>query len=130
MHASEAIATVNSRSRLSRMCAVVVRAHPLFSPRSSPNARTPYRPTDALTDQPQQVRGLIVQIGFHEHARASVAENKSLAVPAWHRDHLMRFSIIFFTVVGVAIAIMKDVPDVAGDAEAGVRTLAVRCGGR
>ena len=72
------------------------------------------------------IRGLVVQIGFYEHMRLSV----DAEVGSWHANKTLTFSIAFFVVLGVAIALFKDVPDIAGDAQADIQTLAVQMGPR
>lgn len=69
------------------------------------------------------VRGLIVQIGIHEHARAAAVPTWSL--PAWYACPTNVFAICFFTLFGVSIALFKDIPDIVGDKAAGVHTAAV-----
>ena len=49
------------------------------------------------------VRGLVVQIGFYEHVRQSVAAD----IGAWHENTTLVFSVLFFVVLGVAIALFK-----------------------
>jgi len=71
------------------------------------------------------VRGLIVQIGFHEHLRSALPER---SIPPWHESTVTLFAACFFTLIGVGIALFKDVPDILGDEAAGVRTLAVEVG--
>lgn len=109
---------------------------------SYPSSRFPSSHAHTLRDS--QVRGLIVQIGFHEHMRESLIHSPAGdainhgdeytvglkgITPQWDAPATTLFSVAFFTVMGIAIALMKDVPDVEGDAEFGVMTLAVRCGG-
>ena len=74
------------------------------------------------------VRGVIVQIGFHEHLRATL--DPSAGIPAWHAVPTVFFSVVFFSFFGVCIALFKDIPDTEGDREEDVRTLAVRLGRR
>ena len=95
------------RARVRAVCRLVVRTHPPFSfSRSCPTGVPTIQSMRSPVNSPQ-VRGLIVQIGFHEHARASVAGNDHITVAEWRSDSLTLFSITFFTIVGVAIALMK-----------------------
>lgn len=76
------------------------------------------------------VRGLLINLGFFLHAKMSsgitgITGNKfSLAAypPA------VLFATAFFTVFGVVIALLKDVPDIKGDRLFGIRTFSVRVG--
>jgi homogentisate phytyltransferase/homogentisate geranylgeranyltransferase len=100
------------------------------------------------------VRGVIVQIGFHEHMRmalphrcvwapfqhlmprvSQVCKISTVAVACrsvlpWSESTTTVFAVCFFTMYGVAIALFKDVPDILGDEQAGVRTAAVVLGAR
>lgn len=92
------------------------------------------------------VRGMIVQIGFHEHMRLALPERYDCLVsplppnvlmeshnrniPKWTDSTTTVFAVCFFTLYGVGIALFKDVPDILGDEKAGVRTAAVVFGAR
>ena len=67
-----------------------------------------------------------MQIGFHEHLRATI----NAGIPEWHDVPTVFFSVVFFSIFGVCIALFKDIPDTEGDREEDVRTLAVRLGRR
>ncbi|MEO0867349.1 MAG: homogentisate phytyltransferase [Cyanobacteria bacterium J06642_11] len=69
------------------------------------------------------VRGLIVNLGFFTHFRASFYGESWQAIPAevWA---LTAFVVLF----SVAIALFKDIPDLEGDRQFQVRTLTVRLG--
>lgn len=69
------------------------------------------------------VRAVIVQAGFYAHALAAA----SLPLPPVPPTPLV-FAVAMMLVFSIAIALLKDVPDAAGDAAAGVRTLTVRAG--
>jgi homogentisate phytyltransferase/homogentisate geranylgeranyltransferase len=69
------------------------------------------------------VRSVAVQGGFFAHALRAADRAAPLALPP-----PLAFAVCMTAVFGVAIALLKDVPDVAGDAAASVRTLAVRVG--
>jgi homogentisate phytyltransferase/homogentisate geranylgeranyltransferase len=68
------------------------------------------------------VRAVIVQVGFfaHMHAAAGAAE---LVV-----GRPLLFITGFMLLFSVVIALFKDIPDVRGDRQAGLRTLSVRFG--
>ncbi|GKY99892.1 hypoxanthine-guanine phosphoribosyltransferase [Mayamaea pseudoterrestris] len=68
------------------------------------------------------VRGTIINASFYAHA-------KQLGVMAClKQDPACLLSSLFYCVFGVVIALMKDVPDVAGDVRSNVRTFSVRLG--
>lgn len=64
------------------------------------------------------VRGLLVNLGFFLHASST-----PLPLPA-----PVTFATIFFTLFGIVIALLKDVPDISGDAQFGIRTFSVTLG--
>lgn len=66
------------------------------------------------------VRGMLVNAGFFLHAMGS--HTLSSLTP------LVQYAVAFFVLFGVVIALLKDVPDLAGDREYGLRTLTVRVG--
>mmetsp|Transcript_33170 Transcript_33170/g.62438 ORF Transcript_33170/g.62438 Transcript_33170/m.62438 type:complete len:420 (-) Transcript_33170:706-1965(-) len=68
------------------------------------------------------VRAVLVQLGFFLHMRVSV-----LGAPAALSSPLI-FATGFMCLCSVVIALFKDIPDVAGDSKANVRTLSVRLG--
>lgn len=72
------------------------------------------------------VRGLLVNIGFflHTGAASTTAPLSSLAV----LPPVIAFAAVFFTLFGVVIALLKDVPDIKGDRMFGIRTFSVRVG--
>lgn len=69
------------------------------------------------------VRAVIVQAGFYLHALTAAA----LPLPPSPPTPLV-FAVAMMLVFSIAIALLKDVPDAAGDAAAGVRTFTVRAG--
>eukprot|EP01043_Picozoa_sp_COSAG02_P020738 COSAG02_NODE_1030_length_15077_cov_36.210119_2_plen_171_part_00 len=69
------------------------------------------------------VRSVIVQVGFFSHLQ----ERLPSPVP-WQHCAPITFSVAFIFAFSVVIAFFKDLPDVAGDEAAGVRTMAVRIG--
>merc|ERR1712224_630868 len=68
------------------------------------------------------VRGAIINAAFFAHATGRTVFDCLLS------DKRCFWSSTFFAVFGVVIALMKDVPDVAGDSIANVRTFSVRIG--
>jgi homogentisate phytyltransferase/homogentisate geranylgeranyltransferase len=69
------------------------------------------------------VRGFVVQWGFYAHL------TEALKLPTqWNDNPIILLSMMFVTILGVAIALCKDVPDMEGDEKAGVRTATVRLG--
>lgn len=76
------------------------------------------------------VRGGLVQLGFAEYAKELINSNDEVryTVPEVISNEYVVFLCIFLTVFGVAIALFKDVPDIAGDREKNIRTFAVRLG--
>ena len=69
------------------------------------------------------VRSVIVQVGFFSHLQ------EGLPTPVvWQHCDPITFSVVFIFAFSVVIAFFKDLPDVAGDEAAGVRTMAVRIG--
>lgn len=66
-------------------------------------------------------RGLIFNIGLYLHFSVSFGNGLSLSFPA---QALALFTFIFC----IVIAIMKDIPDIQGDHQHGIKTLAVRMG--
>ena len=82
------------------------------------------------------VRGALVNLGFFAHARAAAFGAASSGGARPLRDALALVAprcwaaTLFYVVFGVVIALMKDVPDVAGDERFGVRSLTVRLGAR
>jgi len=73
------------------------------------------------------VRAIAVQLGFYDHASVSLARASGWPMvpppPA-----AVWFGVCFMTAFSVAIALCKDLPDTAGDAKHGVRTMSVRAG--
>lgn len=77
------------------------------------------------------VRGAIINAAFFAHAKVAAfgAEASTGGVlNCLLSDPKCLWSSTFFAVFGIVIALMKDVPDVAGDEEANVRTFSVRIG--
>ena len=77
------------------------------------------------------VRGTIINAGFFAHAKA--AAFGAVGIPSTVLGCLMTdprclLSSIFFGIFGVVIALMKDVPDVAGDEMSNIRSFSVRVG--
>jgi homogentisate phytyltransferase/homogentisate geranylgeranyltransferase len=75
------------------------------------------------------VRGTIINAGFYAHARQAAFGEMGATVFSCLANSSKCFrSSLFFAVFGVVIALMKDVPDVAGDESSNVRTFSVRVG--
>lgn len=75
------------------------------------------------------VRGTIINAGFFAHARqAAFGVSGATVANCLTGDLTCQLSSLFFGVFGIVIALMKDVPDVRGDAQANIRTLSVRIG--
>jgi len=75
------------------------------------------------------VRGTIINAGFFAHAQsAAFGVSSATALSCLLGDAKCGLSSLFFGVFGIVIALMKDVPDVRGDALSNVRTFSVRIG--
>ena len=77
------------------------------------------------------VRGAVINAGFFAHAKAAAATAASASTSVWGclmNDPRCWLSSLYFAVFGIVIALMKDVPDVKGDALSNVRTFSVRWG--
>ena len=79
------------------------------------------------------VRGAIINASFFAHSAAAayggIAANAGSSILYCLKNNRACFlSSMFFAVFGLVIALMKDVPDVAGDRRANVRTFSVRIG--
>jgi homogentisate phytyltransferase/homogentisate geranylgeranyltransferase len=74
------------------------------------------------------VRGVLINASFFAHAQMAAFGVKGSVLDFLCRDPKCLWSCLFFGVFGVVIALMKDVPDVAGDEIAQVRTFSVRAG--
>ncbi|EFN55723.1 hypothetical protein CHLNCDRAFT_52381 [Chlorella variabilis] len=68
------------------------------------------------------VRAVLVQLGFFWHMQLA------LGSPAPAITRPIAFATAFMLLFSVVIALFKDIPDIAGDRQAGVRTLSVRLG--
>jgi homogentisate phytyltransferase / homogentisate geranylgeranyltransferase len=69
------------------------------------------------------VRAAIVNLGVYAHFSAAFAGGPEIAGPVWALT-------VFVLPFGVAIAILKDVPDLEGDRRHRIATFTVRFGGR
>ena len=75
------------------------------------------------------VRGAVINAGFFAHANAAAFGGPLTSVlDCLRSDPRCALSSLFFTVFGVVIALMKDVPDVVGDRTLNIRTFSVRLG--
>jgi homogentisate phytyltransferase/homogentisate geranylgeranyltransferase len=68
------------------------------------------------------VRGTIINASFYAHAK------HVNVLQCLTQDPACVLSSLFYCVFGVVIALMKDVPDVAGDVSSNVKTFSVRLG--
>lgn len=68
------------------------------------------------------VRAVLVQLGFYFHMQRQLGEAQVLLTGP------VLFATGFMLIFSIVIALMKDIPDVLGDTQAGVRTLSVRLG--
>ena len=78
------------------------------------------------------VRGTIINAGFFAHAKAAAYGRAGTAaagvINCLRSDPRCLLSSVFFGVFGIVIALMKDVPDVAGDELSNIRSFSVRVG--
>lgn len=70
------------------------------------------------------VRAVLVQLGFFFHMQ------QALGTPGLTLTRPVMFATGFMFIFSIVIALFKDIPDIAGDKQAGVRTLSVRFGQR
>lgn len=68
------------------------------------------------------VRSILVQLGFYFHMKLA------MGVPVVTLTRPLIFAMSFMLAFSIVIALFKDIPDVEGDAQAGVRTFSVRAG--
>jgi len=76
------------------------------------------------------VRGAVINAGFFAHAKAAAFGQSTTVIDCLVGDRRCLLSSLYFAIFGVVIALMKDVPDVKGDALSNVRTFSVRLGQR
>lgn len=80
------------------------------------------------------VRGAVINAGFFAHARSAAfgataaSAGGGSVMGLLTSDPRCILSSLYFAVFGIVIALMKDVPDVKGDAISNVRTFSVRLG--
>ncbi|VEU42955.1 unnamed protein product [Pseudo-nitzschia multistriata] len=76
------------------------------------------------------VRGAVINAGFfaHAHAAAYGGSGRGSVLGCLAGDLRCGLSSLYFAVFGLVIALMKDVPDVEGDALSNIRTASVRLG--
>ena len=67
-------------------------------------------------------RAVMVQLGFFFHMKLA------LGAPSLALTRPLLFAMAFMLVFSITIALFKDIPDVKGDAQEGVRTFSVRMG--
>lgn len=68
------------------------------------------------------VRAVLVQLGFYLHMSGALGGAPTSLPPQ------LLFTVAYMLLVSVVIALFKDIPDIAGDTEGGIRTLSVRLG--
>lgn len=68
------------------------------------------------------VRAVMVQLGFFLHMQ------QALGVSGFVFTRPLVFTMVFMLMFSVVIALFKDIPDVKGDTQAGVKTFSVRHG--
>lgn len=78
------------------------------------------------------VRGTIINTGFYSHALTSAFDTGNVAgtgvLSCFLHDWKCSSSSIFFGIFGIAIALMKDVPDVVGDRIFNIHSFTVKIG--
>lgn len=74
------------------------------------------------------VRGAVINAGFFAHAKAAAFGGTGSVLHYLTSDMRCILSSLYFAIFGLVIALMKDVPDVKGDAISNVRTFSVRLG--
>lgn len=74
------------------------------------------------------IRGAIINAGFYAHALNAAYNTHSTVLGCLMNDPRCTLSSLFFAVFGIVIALMKDVPDAAGDAQHNIRSFSVRLG--
>jgi homogentisate phytyltransferase/homogentisate geranylgeranyltransferase len=74
------------------------------------------------------VRGAVINAGFFAHAKAAAFGQSASVLEYLLTDRQCTLSSLYFAIFGIVIALMKDVPDVKGDALSNVRTFSVRLG--
>lgn len=74
------------------------------------------------------VRGGVINAGFFAHAKYAAFGQSASVMEYLISDRRCMLSSLYFAMFGVVIALMKDVPDVKGDALSNVRTFSVRLG--
>jgi len=75
------------------------------------------------------VRGMVINTGFYSHALSCTSNTLNSSILSCLKHHpKCLYSSLFFGIFGIVIALMKDVPDVKGDAMFKIRSLSVRLG--
>lgn len=74
------------------------------------------------------VRGVVINVGFFAHAQQFVFGSSMGIAHMLLTDMKCILSSLFYGIFGIVIALMKDVPDVRGDAIANIRSFSVRVG--
>ena len=74
------------------------------------------------------VRGALINFGFFWHASAALLGGTLSAAALAAQRWRCLGPVLFYCTFGVVIALVKDVPDVAGDRLYGIRSFSVRLG--
>lgn len=74
------------------------------------------------------VRGIIINMGFYGHALHTVYADSLLSSYSLAHDLKCWLPTLYFSIFGLVIAIVKDIPDIQGDAMHKIHSLSVRFG--
>mmetsp|Transcript_1550 Transcript_1550/g.2778 ORF Transcript_1550/g.2778 Transcript_1550/m.2778 type:complete len:421 (-) Transcript_1550:925-2187(-) len=76
------------------------------------------------------VRGILVNLGFFMHSAITFGSTHFNPMLFLLSSRELWFSVVFFMIFGIVIALLKDVPDVAGDTQYNMRSYAVQLGAK
>lgn len=76
------------------------------------------------------VRGAVINAGFFAHASVAAYGGDTGVLECLLQNPRCAVSSFYFAVFGLVIALMKDVPDIRGDALSNIRTVSVRLGAK
>jgi len=74
------------------------------------------------------VRGTLINVGFYQHAISALSSRAPQSILSCLFDPRCALSSLYFGLFGIVIALMKDVPDVRGDALMKIQSFSVRIG--
>lgn len=74
------------------------------------------------------VRGTLINVGFYQHAISTLSSRAPQTILSCLFDPRCALSSLYFGLFGIVIALMKDVPDVRGDALMKIQSFSVRIG--